>query len=211
MFDSEEEKVIGVKYSRDPEVEKRNMRDEDKKIHIPNYKNKKVKDKKGEEKLSDTLWAHKLEFPLKFVKPFKFLVKTNIATYDFSLVVKQSQVKQFDPCAYYWNIANIEGFLQVICWCSSDDRRVQLSSGLHDALLEFKEDYYMQALKSRNDITPDEYRRLTSEIFGYVTKTQGMGDKKADTMKSSVDFFQKNIVKDEWECLDAIFQKVLYT
>ena len=86
-----------------------------------------------------------------------------------------------------WNGADIPRALWRIVG-SRTDNQFLIASMLHDYLLEFKA--YMIKEVLENQITVNEYRRLTSLIFREKLKHQGVNTIKANIMAWAVDVFQ---------------------
>ncbi len=134
-----------------------------------------------------TLYDDKLKYPSIFNNEFNVFVYTNNFNFEFKVYGHE---KINDDSRYRWNNADIKGILQT--FCSADDRRIILPSGIHDYMLEYKREIYSQ-IKDQCNI--DEYRRLTSEIFIYLCIQQGFSSVKAKLMGNAVDFYQKNCCK----------------
>ena len=88
---------------------------------------------------------------------------------------------------YTWNGADIPKFFYRIIG-SRTSNQFLIASMLHDYLLEFKVFILNEVLK--NQITANEYRRLTSLIFREKIKAQGTNTIKANIMAWAVDVFQ---------------------
>lgn len=173
-------KIQGIIFSPNPDGGHRFRYQKDKKI-ILNTKN------------GYTLWDDKLKYPSIFNNVFKTYIYTE--KFNFCFKVFGHQVINNDS-RYRWNNADIKGILQA--FCSADDRRIILPSGIHDYMLEFKKEIYELVQK---DCSIEEYRRLTSDIFIYLCIEQGFGKLKARMMGNIVDFWQKHHEKRKWaEC-----------
>lgn len=142
-----------------------------------------------------TLYDDKLNFPSIFENVFNVQVITADFTFTFEVKGKS---KILNDSRYRWNNADILGILK--CFCSPDDRRIILPSGIHDYMLEFKEEIYS---KIKHCCGVDEFRRLTSDIFVHLCKEQGFSSCKASLMGNLVDLFQKYFQKRKWRALDG--------
>ena len=127
---------------------------------------------------SDTAEAKqgKIKYPFKLDNPVNVTIETTLRT--FSFVVYNG---------YSWNGADIPKFFYRIIG-SRTSNEFLIASMLHDYLLEFKKYILNEVLK--NQITVDEYRRLTSLIFREKLKEQGTNTIKANIMAWAVDVFQ---------------------
>ncbi|MCD7780715.1 MAG: hypothetical protein LUH05_08615 [Candidatus Gastranaerophilales bacterium] len=138
-----------------------------------------------------TLYEDKLKYPSIFNNKFTANVYTQKFNFEFEVYGHQTIN---NDSRYRWNNADIKGILQA--FCSADDRRIILPSGIHDYMLEFKREIY-ELIKDRCSI--DEYRHLTSEIFIYLCIQQGFSSLKAKIMGNAVDLYQKKCCKKSWE------------
>lgn len=156
--------------------------------------------KKGDDKIIlDTktgysLYEDKSLYPSIFENVFVVEVNTTDFYFEFKVFGRQQYAN--NDQRYRWNNADIVGLLKM--FCSPDDRRIILPSGIHDYMLEFKEFVYD---KISDVCTPDEYRRITSEIFIYLCTQQGFSPLKAKIMGNLVDCFQKHFQKKKWNVL----------
>lgn len=141
-------------------------------------------------KTGKTLKDDKLEYPSEFKNSFCITVETNNISFEFEIEAN-----------YRWNNADIYGIIQVIARCAKDDRKIILPSGIHDYMLEYKNDIYNIILEKYENYTGEEYRWLTSEIFRYLCITQGFSKIKATLMANIVDCFQKYFQKKKWKTL----------
>lgn len=142
-----------------------------------------------------TLYDDKLEYPSIFENTFTVAVYTD--KFNFEFIVEGKENINGDT-RYRWNNADIRSILKV--FCSPDDRRIVLPSGIHDYMLENKFAIY-ETIKDK--CTMQEYRRLTSEIFIYLCQQQGFSTVKAKIMGNLVDYFQKNWQKKKWTVANA--------
>lgn len=169
------ETVLAVAFSPVPSERKRNI--------DPTKDHKIILDYKKPYTLADD----KKEFPSIFDNEFVVGIKTNKRVLTFRVYAR-----------YRWNNADIWGFLQIIALCSKDDRRVILGSGIHDFLLEYKQELFEHFKEQDPTIDVDAFRWITSDTFGWIIKSQGMGPIKSKMMKNVVDCFQKHFQKKKW-------------
>ncbi len=142
-----------------------------------------------------SLFDDKNNYPSIFENVFNVLVVTSDFKFSFEVKGKNKIVKDQ---RYRWNNADICGILK--CFCSPDDRRIILPSGIHDYMLEFKKEIYA---KIKHCCTPAQFRELSSEIFIVLCKQQGFSSCKAEIMGNLVDFYQKHFQKKKWEALNG--------
>ena len=112
--------------------------------------------------------------------PFKFTVKIDAETYSFDATI---------PKGFTYNMADIPPFLQFITY----DRHspfVKNASFIHDYMLSRKRILYSDWKLEEKGIEPLEFKRITSEIFGYVLRYNGVPYRKAKLMAKVVDMFQ---------------------
>lgn len=169
------ETVLAVAFSPEP---KERHRDID-----PEKDHKVILDYKTGYSLADD----KKEFPSIFDNEFVFGIKTNKRTL-LGRVYKR----------YKWNNADILGIIQILVLCSKDDRRVILGSGIHDFLLEYKDELYRYFIKQHPTMTVDEFRWITSDAFRWLINSQGMGALKSKFMSNVLDCYQKHVEKKKW-------------
>lgn len=141
-----------------------------------------------------SLYDDKALYPSIFENVFVVKVTTLYFYFEFKVCGKRIYANK--DLRYRWNNADIVGILKM--FCSPDDRRIILPSGIHDYMLEFKKNIYS---KISDICTPDEYRRITSEIFIYLCIQQGFSPLKAKIMGNLVDCFQKHFQKKKWNVL----------
>ena len=99
------------------------------------------------------------------------------------------------PRGYFWNGADIP---KCLFWIGqSKDNNYLVASMVHDYLLE-KKDYIYRYIVG-TDITPAEYRRLTSLIFRQILKDQKTNVIKANVMAWAVDIFQATAGAKTWK------------
>ena len=135
---------------------------------------------------SDLIKKNKKKFPFELCDSLKIRIKTTKREFDF-IIFK----------GYTWNGADIPRFFWRLIG-SRTDNDFLIASMLHDYLLEFK--VYIVNDVLNKQVTPKEYRRLTSLIFRYIIKTQGTNTIKANVMSYCVDVFQM-FNKRSWQCL----------
>ena len=173
---SKKEIVLAVAFSPEPQGRHR--------VIDPTKDYKIILDYKTGYSLADD----KKQYPSIFDNEFVFGIKTTKRTLIGRIYER-----------YRWNNADIVGVVQIIALCSKDDRRVILGSGLHDFLLEYKEELFNDFIKTNPDLTIDSFRWITSDTFRYVINSQGMGPIKSKIMSNVVDCFQKHFQKKKWD------------
>lgn len=127
----------------------------------------------------------KIKYPFELHNHVSVTVVTSFRTFTFSIYN-----------GYTWNGADIPKFFYRIIG-SRTSNEFLIASMLHDYLLEFKKYIMNEVLK--NQITIDEYRRLTSLIFREKLKDQGTNTIKANIMAWAVDVFQKYGNQRAWK------------
>ena len=118
----------------------------------------------------------KIKYPFKLDNPVNVTIETSYRNFSFLIYN-----------GYTWNGADIPKFFYRIIG-SRTSNQFLIASMLHDFLLEFK--VYMINEVLKNQITVNEYRRLTSLIFREKIKHQGTNTIKANIMSWAVDVFQ---------------------
>lgn len=118
----------------------------------------------------------KKKYPFKLHNSITVCVGTNKR--DFSFCVHNG---------YTWNGADIPRFLWRLIG-SRTDNDFLLASMVHDYLLDFR--YKMMNEVLNQELSTEEYRRLTSLIFREILKHSGTKTVKANIMSWFVDFFQ---------------------
>ena len=122
----------------------------------------------------------KYYYILDYDCPFKFTVKVDNKNYTFEANV---------PKGFTYNLADIPPFLQFLTY----DRQspfVKNASFIHDYMLSRKRILYSDWKLEELGITPLEFKRITSEIFGYVLRYNAVPYGKAKIMAKVVDLFQ---------------------
>lgn len=127
----------------------------------------------------------KIKYPFELFNTVTVTIQTDFREFSFDVYN-----------GYVWNGADIPRALWRIVG-SRTDNQFLIASMLHDYLLEFK--VYMINEVLENQITVDEYRRLTSLIFREKLKHQGVSTIKANIMAWAVDVFQHYCNKKGWE------------
>lgn len=168
------ETIIAVAFSPLPIPRHRIVEDEDKKV---------ILDYKTHYSLADD----KKEFPSIFDNEFVFGIKTTKR-------VLMGRVYR----RYRWNNADIVGVIQILALCSRDDRRVVLASGIHDFLLEYREEMYKQ-WSEQSKLSIKEFRWITSDTFRWICEQQGLNPVQATVMSNIMDCFQKHWQKKKWD------------
>ena len=134
---------------------------------------------------SKELKKHKIKFPFELENDVCVTVLTTLSEHAFKI-----------DSGYIWNGADIPRFLWRI-FGSKTDNVFLTASMVHDYLLENKKTILNYTLN--NTISPSEYRKLTSQIFGEILKCSGTNKLKANTMSFAVDFYQKFFNGKEWK------------
>jgi hypothetical protein len=118
----------------------------------------------------------KIKYPFELHNTILVTVVTTYRTFSFNIYN-----------GYTWNGADIPKFFYRVIG-SRTSNEFLIASMLHDYLLEFKK--YMLNEILYNQLTVNEYRRLTSLIFREKIKSQGTPTIKANIMSWCVDVFQ---------------------
>lgn len=124
----------------------------------------------------ENLKKQKKEFPFELFNTVTVTIITDFREFSFDIYN-----------GYYWNGADVPRALWRIIG-SRTSNEFLIASLLHDYMLQFKK--YMIKEVFENQITVDEYRRLTSLIFREKLKHQGVNTIKANIMSWCVDVFQ---------------------
>lgn len=147
---------------------------------VPDVRIRVINDSDAEE-----LKQGKIKYPFKVDNTVNVTVITSFRTFSFSIYN-----------GYTWNGADIPKFFYRIIG-SRTSNQFLIASMLHDYLLEFK--VYMINEILKNQISVDEYRRLTSLIFREKIKNQGTNTIKANIMSWCVDVFQHYCNRKGWK------------
>ena len=123
---------------------------------------------------------HKFPYVVGERCPFKFSVKVGDEIYKFEGAI---------PSGMSWNCADIPFFLQPISYDKHSPFVIQ-GSLIHDYLLSRKRILYTDWEMEAKGIAPLEFKKITSEIFGYVLRFNGVPYRKAWLMAKAVDIFQ---------------------
>lgn len=129
----------------------------------------------------DSIKQQKQKFPFELHNTIKVTIETSFRKFSFDVYN-----------GYIWNGADIPRFLWRLVG-SRTDNAFLVGSMIHDYLLEFK--FYMLDNVLLNQMSIEEYRRLTSLIFRHIIKEQGTSTVKANVMSWCVDFFQMFNIK----------------
>ncbi len=130
---------------------------------------------------------------IKQKKKFPFVLNNTV---DVFILTSKRGFGFTVPKGYTWNGADIPRlFWRVIG--SRTDNDFLVASMLHDYMLEFKS--YMMKEILKNEISVNEYRRLTSLIFREKIKNQGTCVIKANIMAWCVDVYQKYFNGKAWK------------
>lgn len=126
----------------------------------------------------------KVKYPFELFNTVTVTVITDFRRFSFSI-----------SKGYTWNGADIPRFLWRLIG-SRTSNEFLIASMIHDYILEFK--VYMIREVLQNQITVNEYRRLTSLIFREKIKKQGTNTIKANIMSWAVDVFQHYGNRKQW-------------
>lgn len=127
----------------------------------------------------------KVKYPFELFCTVTVKVITDVRAFEFDIYN-----------GYTWNGADIPRILWRIVG-SRTSNEFLIASMLHDYLLQFKKYILNEVLQ--NDVTIDEYRRLTSLIFREKLKGQGVKTVKANIMSWCVDVFQHYGNRKGWQ------------
>lgn len=143
-----------------------------------------------------SLKKDKLKFPSIFGNIFDVIItfEKDGVEHSIPLTVKEQIAFINGDERFRWNNADIFGPLKL--FCSPDDRRIILASGIHDFLLEYRSVNY-ESFKETG-LTVKEFIKLTSDVFMYLCIQGGFTNIKATTMSNVVDFFQLRLQKRKW-------------
>ena len=125
---------------------------------------------------NETLAESKKRFPFELIERVEVHVITTKRQFGFII-----------NSGYTWNGADIPRFLWRLIGTRTDNEFL-IASMLHDYLLDNKFRILEEVL--RNKLKKEEYRRLTSLIFGFILKKQGTNKIKADIMSFFTDIYQ---------------------
>lgn len=142
-----------------------------------------------------SLKEDKIAFPSIFSDIFDVLItfEKDGVEYVRSLTVRE-QIPLNNDHRFRWNNADIVGILKM--FCSPDDRRIILASGIHDFLLEYREQNYL--VFKECGLSVKEFIRLTSDVFIYLCIQGGFTKMKATLMGNLVDIFQLHFQRRKW-------------
>lgn len=112
--------------------------------------------------------------------PFEFAVRVGEEVFKFNGAI---------PKGFPYNCADIPFLLQPISYDKHSPFVIQ-GSLIHDYLLSRKRILYTDWEMEEKGITPLEFKKITSEIFGYVLRYNGVPYRKARLMAKMVDLFQ---------------------
>ena len=133
---------------------------------------------------------HKFPYMVGERCPFEFSVKVGEDVHKFEGAI---------PKGFPWNCADIPFLLQPISYDKHSPFVIQ-GSLIHDYLLSRKRVLYTDWEMKEKGIAPLEFKKITSEIFGYVLRYNGVPYRKAHLMAKMVDIFQCFIPR--WYSLD---------
>jgi hypothetical protein len=120
-----------------------------------------------------------------------YLVLDNNCPFECTVRVGEEEyaLKAMIPSGFTYNMADIPFLLQLISY-DKHSPFVKNASFIHDYLLSRKEVLYNDWELQAKGITPLEFKKITSEIFGYVLRYNGVPYRKAWLMAKAVDIFQ---------------------
>lgn len=127
---------------------------------------------------------NKIKYPFELFNTIKVTIKTTKREFSFDI-----------PKGYTYNGSDIPKFFYRVVGTRTDNTFL-MSALLHDYLLDFKSFIISKCIKEQ--ITVEEYRRLTSLIFREKLKLQGVNTIKANIMSFCVDVFQI-VNKKSWK------------
>lgn len=168
----EKEKILGVKWLVEPDIDTRQIQDGD--------ENTVITDKTGKR---TTLLQDKINYPFISKNPCSLLLQTTIK--DIQIDIEAN---------YVYNGSDIPAGLEFFVG-SKEDIRFLKGALPHDYVLEHKEKF-KDVFGA--DISNAEYRRLTSLMYREVIKNTGTGTIKANIMSWCVDVFQATLNRKAW-------------
>ena len=140
---------------------------------------------------SQTVIYSKKKYPFKIYNSITVCVATTKRVFTFCI-----------HNGYTWNGADIPRVLWLLIG-SRTDNDFLLASMVHDFLLDFR--YKMMNEVLNQELSSEEYRRLTSLIFREILKHSGTKTIKANIMSWFVDLFQS--YKKRWEEIKRIIKQ----
>lgn len=170
----EREKILSVKTDVIPIFCDRRIEQDDENIIVYDKKGNRI-----------TLAQHKRLYPYELKNDVRVCVETNFRSFIFTI-----------EAGYFWNGADIPSFLWFFVG-SKDNPEFKLPSMIHDYMLEFKFDILKEVLNE--EITINQYRRLTSLIFRQALKNDGTKTIKSNIMSGAVQLFQATLNRKEWK------------
>ena len=131
-----------------------------------------------------TLWEEKHRYPYKTKVASRLYIRTTERTYKFDL-------KLDIQGTYIWNGSNIPPIFWSILRISKDSPYGLQASKWHDNLLQFKQESYNTAKLYNNNITVNEFRRLTTEVYKAFLRNHGINKFKAALMGFFINVYQR--------------------
>ena len=166
-------------------------------LRVPTQQDKdpatKVIDRETQKPIS--LWIHKLLYPYKTHVSYTVFAVTRAQCYIFPL-------KMDEDGTYCWNGSNIPSILWGILGISQHSPEGLQASLAHDNLLQYKKHFYEIAKSCNKNITPEEFRELTTEICKEILKNHGVSKLKADLMGFFINLYQSILNGKAWKELD---------
>ena len=133
----------------------------------------------------DEIKKQKIKYPFEIFNTVTLTIITDKRQFSFDIYN-----------GYYWNGADIPKVLWLLVG-SRYNPEFREASMIHDFMLQFKKYILTEVLK--NEISVQDYRRLTSLIFREKLKTQGTNTIKANIMAWTVDVFQHYGNRKGWQ------------
>lgn len=168
----DKEKILGVKWLVEPDVDTRQIKDGDENIVITDKTGKRT-----------TLLQDKIKYPFISEVPCSLLIQTTKK--DIQVDIEEH---------YVYNGSDIPACLEFLVG-SKEDIRFLKGALPHDYVLEHKEKFKD---KFGAELTTAEYRRLTSLMYREVIKKTGTNTIKANIMSWCVDVFQMTANRKAW-------------
>ena len=154
-------------------------------IRIPRERDKAVRTLRLDRETGEviTLWEEKLRYPYKTKVPTRLYVRTRERLYKFDL-------KLDNKGCFIWNGSNIPSIFWSLLRLSKDSPSGLQASKWHDNLLCFKQESYNTAKLYNNEITVNEFRELTTEIYKALLRNYGISKFKAALMGWFINLYQ---------------------
>ena len=131
-----------------------------------------------------TLWDEKHRYPYKTKVASRLYARTTERLYKFDL-------RMDSDGTFMWNGSNIPHVFWSILKIGKNSPEGLQASKWHDNLLRFKQESFNTAKLYNEDITVDEFRLLTTEIYKAFLRNHGVGKFKAFIMGVAINIYQK--------------------